>query len=88
MGEFRPSKPGERRGGRQKGTPNKATADIKAALLEALDDEEHGGAAGYFKWLAKNNSAAFSGLIGKVLPTTLEHSGGLQVKIGNEFGDV
>ena len=25
------SKPGERRGGRQKGTPNKATADIKAA---------------------------------------------------------
>ncbi len=26
------SKPGERRGGRQKGTPNKATADIKAAL--------------------------------------------------------
>ncbi len=26
------SKPGERRGGRQKGTPNKATAGIKAAL--------------------------------------------------------
>lgn len=26
----RGSKPGERRGGRQKGTPNKATADIKA----------------------------------------------------------
>ncbi len=24
------SKPGERRGGRQKGTPNKATADVKA----------------------------------------------------------
>ena len=26
----RGSKPGERRGGRQKGTPNKATADIRA----------------------------------------------------------
>ena len=26
----RGSQPGERRGGRQKGTPNKATADIKA----------------------------------------------------------
>lgn len=26
----RGSKPGERRGGRKKGTPNKATADIKA----------------------------------------------------------
>ena len=39
------SKPGERRGGRQKGTPNKATADIKAAfqshgdaLVKALID--------------------------------------------------
>ncbi len=37
------SKPGERRGGRQKGTPNKVTAEIKAAfqkhgkaLVEAL----------------------------------------------------
>ena len=37
------SKPGERRGGRQKGVPNKATAEIKAAfqkhgdkLVEAL----------------------------------------------------
>jgi len=30
----RGSKPGERRGGRQKGTPNKATADIKEAASE------------------------------------------------------
>ena len=30
----RGSKPGERRGGRQKGTPNKATADIKALAAE------------------------------------------------------
>lgn len=28
---MRGSKPGERRGGRKKGTPNKATADLKAA---------------------------------------------------------
>jgi hypothetical protein len=28
------SKPGERRGGRRKGTPNKATADVKAAARE------------------------------------------------------
>jgi hypothetical protein len=32
MSGFRGSKPGERRGGRQKGTPNKATADLKALL--------------------------------------------------------
>lgn len=30
----RGSKPGERRGGRQKGTPNKATADIREAAQE------------------------------------------------------
>jgi hypothetical protein len=30
----RGSKPGERRGGRQKGTPNKATADVKAVAQE------------------------------------------------------
>ena len=80
--------PGQRFGGRQKGTTNKVTSDIKSALLEALSDEEHGGATGYFKWLSKTNPQAFSGLIGKVLPTTLEHSGGLQIRIGNEFGDV
>lgn len=31
------SKPGERRGGRTKGTPNKLTSDVKAMILEALD---------------------------------------------------
>jgi len=35
----RGSKPGERRGGRQKGTPNKVTADIKALA------QNHGGEA-------------------------------------------
>lgn len=33
----RGSKPGERRGGRQKGTPNKATADVKA-LIDSTGD--------------------------------------------------
>ena len=32
------SKPGERRGGRQKGTPNKATAGIKAAFQKHGDE--------------------------------------------------
>lgn len=32
------SKPGERRGGRQKGTPNKASADIKA-IAQTYTDE-------------------------------------------------
>ena len=32
------SKPGERRGGRKKGTPNKATAGLKAALQKHEGD--------------------------------------------------
>jgi hypothetical protein len=56
MGEFRPSKPGERRGGRKAGVPNKLTTDLKVE---------------YLKWLALNNSAAFASLLGKVLPLTL-----------------
>lgn len=32
------SKPGERRGGRKKGTPNKATADVRAAAQAYSDD--------------------------------------------------
>jgi hypothetical protein len=36
------SKPGERRGGRQKGTPNKVTRTLQEAILQALD--EAGGA--------------------------------------------
>lgn len=33
----RGSKPGERRGGRQKGTPNKSTADVKALIDANVD---------------------------------------------------
>lgn len=33
----RGSKPGERRGGRQPGTPNKVTSDVRAAISEMLD---------------------------------------------------
>ena len=32
------SKPGERRGGRQKGTPNKMSKALKDMVLGALDD--------------------------------------------------
>lgn len=34
----RGSRPGERRGGRKPGTPNKITADLKAMILGALDE--------------------------------------------------
>src|SRR5208282_6651091 len=62
---------GKKTGGRKKGTPNKTTAALKDAILAAADEALPGGKVGYLKWLAKNNSSAFAGLLGKVLPSTL-----------------
>lgn len=64
----RGSKPGERRGGRQKGVPNKLSGDVKAMILAALD--EAGGMA-YLVEQAANNPNAFMTLLGKVLPMTV-----------------
>jgi hypothetical protein len=55
-------------GGRQKGTPNKLSADVKAMVLEALD--KAGGVA-YLLTQAQTNPNAFLTLVGKVLPMTL-----------------
>jgi hypothetical protein len=62
---------GRKTGGRQKGTPNKATAELRDAILTAAEKAMPGGKVAYLKWLAKNNSGAFATLLGKVLPTTL-----------------
>jgi hypothetical protein len=67
-GGVRPSRPGERRGGRQRGTPNRTTQALKDAILAAVDEVHPDGQVGYLKWLATNNSAAFAALLAKVLP--------------------
>jgi hypothetical protein len=59
------SKPGERRGGRQKGTPNKMPSDIKAMIAEALD---RAGGADYLVAQADANPGPFMALVGKILP--------------------
>lgn len=64
----RGSKPGERRGGRKAGTPNKITADVKAMVLAAL--EEQGGVE-YLKKQATETPTAFLSLLGKILPTQI-----------------
>jgi hypothetical protein len=70
------AKPGERRGGRQKGTPNKTTATMKqaiAAVYEKLqrdhakaeeNQEDHGHFA---KW-ANDNPTEFYRIAAKLLP--------------------
>ena len=65
------AKPGERFGGRQKGTPNKIPAQLKEIILEALHGAHKDGAVAYLKWLAVEHPPAFSGLVGKVLPMTV-----------------
>lgn len=67
----RGSKPGERRGGRKKGTPNKLTATVKQAIEIAFDKV---GGPEYLEQMAILQPVAFMGLLGKILPTQLEHS--------------
>lgn len=69
----RGSQPGERRGGRKAGTPNKFSADVKGMILGALN------AAGGQEWLRgqmDENPSAFMTLIGKVLPMQVTGEGG------------
>lgn len=66
----RGSAPGERRGGRQKGTPNRITADIKAAILGAFAKV---GGEDYLALQAHENPQAFMTLLGKVLPTQVSN---------------
>jgi hypothetical protein len=51
--------------GRPKGTPNKATAQVKEMVIEALSKA---GGVEYLTKQAKDNPAAFMTLVGKVIP--------------------
>jgi hypothetical protein len=61
--------PGRRFGGRQKGTPNKITGDIRAMILGALQAK---GGQKYLERCADENPAAFLTLVGKVLPMQVQ----------------
>ena len=66
-------KPPEKRGSR-KGVPNKATAELKGMILEALD--QAGGVAYLLECaLNEKTQGAFLSLIGKVLPMTVQGPG-------------
>lgn len=57
--------------GRVKGTQNKITKAVKEMILGALDDV---GGQSYLARQAEENPGPFMTLLGKVLPTQLEHS--------------
>jgi hypothetical protein len=56
---------GKKTGGRKKGVPNKITADIRAAVVEAFD---RAGGVDYLVKLASIDPRTFCGLVGKVIP--------------------
>lgn len=72
-------------GGRQKGTPNKATAEIKDMLRQALDEV---GGIDYFVKQAQENPVSFNTLIAKIIPADLNAklTGNLTIKVV-KFGE-
>lgn len=60
---------GRKTGGRRAGTPNKVTADIRAAVQTAFDEA---GGVSYLKAVAKTHPQVFCALVGKIIPTKFE----------------
>ena len=67
------SNPGNMGKGRVKGVPNKTTALLKDAILQAAEKAGgKGGLVGYLTSQASKNPAAFMTLLGKVLPMQIQ----------------
>ena len=63
---------GKKTGGRKKGTPNKATASVKQALIEAFDGM--GGVESLLAW-GRENPGEFYKLWAKLLPVDVTSGG-------------
>ena len=73
-------------GGRKRGLPNKTTALLKDAVLQAAEaagDKE--GMVGYLPTQAKQNPTAFISLLGRVLPLQKAANDDDGIKIEVEF---
>jgi len=68
-GKRTPPPPGP---GRPKGSKNKVPQELKAMILQALDES---GGVEYLKVQAHENPANFLTLVGKVLPLTVQGTG-------------
>ena len=69
---------GFKTGGRQKGSTNKLTSNLKDMIVNALSDV---GGVEYLKKQAKENPTAFLTLVGKIIPLTLGAEGKGEIKI-------
>ena len=72
---------GKKTGGRQKGTPNKITVELRDMILGALNDA---GGQAYLVEQAQKTPSAFLSLVAKVLPMRVEgHDGAPLVPVIN-----
>jgi hypothetical protein len=80
----RGSRPGEKRGGRKPGVPNKNTAAVKATVVQAF--EELGGVPGFVAW-GKKYPTEFYKIYAKLLPTEIKAdvAGGLRMELVEEI---
>jgi hypothetical protein len=69
---------GVKTGGRKAGTPNKTSAELKAAILRALDAA---GGDEYLIKVAQDDPRTFCTLVGKILPTAHTGEDGGPVKV-------
>ena len=78
---------GRKTGGRTKGTPNKATASVKAAMRAAFDGI--GGVKSLTSW-AKDNPTEFYKLFARLIPTEVTGADGGPVEhaVAVRFVDV
>jgi hypothetical protein len=68
MGKRGPRPGTPRSGGRQKGTPNKITADLKEVILAAFNVA---GGEEYLVRVAKEDPRTFCSLLGNIVPGTI-----------------
>lgn len=75
--------------GRPKGAPNKTTTTLKEAILAAAaehgeDDTGRDGLKGYLRKVAREDTKAFAGLLGRVLPLDVNATGNFTVIISQD----
>ena len=75
-------KKGERFGGRQKGTPNQTTRELKEALFLAAEASRHSdgkGLVGYLTYLANERQETYAKLLGRMIQLQAKIDGDVDV---------
>jgi hypothetical protein len=73
---------GKKTGGRQAGTPNKISGELKDMILTALTNK---GGVAYFEKQADENPNAFMSLVGKTLPLQVTGEDGKSIPVAVTF---